>query len=756
MTDARETVQSNTDIALQALPLLINPKKASGFTGYYISEEQSVDSIRLGRLIVVVELRSREKSSEEFTSRMIDWLVKSFYEQSDSSRVRALEKTAQQFNEAIFEITGKTENWLSKVNIMLAMVHQESLAVAQSGNTTAWLVRNGQVKAVAAPEKNDQQSKVFTHIVSGAVKPADSLLFTTGSLFDFFSLEKIRTTISQIDILRSIELLGNLYPTHDAAQPLSLVLGTVAYAHELEPEPLLLDTDEEEDGVGTVATLSRKGAPAQPASASQSSMTELNSLESRTDKLLDPSRWIDPKRIKQKIRNALPFTSSSEVPIAIRTSSSEQSDPLLKRTKRILIALFVHPFIVLRKLVMGLAVFARNPREAMSTVRSSVTDKKEKGISRFRSFPLKHKAVLIVALVFIIVFIGSLAALSRRQIVTQRTEQLETQLATLEGKLVAAKAALIYQDEGKARRLIGESQELLDDFPSSSKGLEERLGLLSEDLDTLKESAFRRYNVDAQQLVDFASDAPGASTIHLVLHGERLISANMNSNAVLQYDLSTNQLVPPLEDAPLGGRIRSVVSLNEEELLVLHNNSSFYLLNTVEETWEPLDLAGSDSYEITSLTTYSDRIYLTDGLSSQVVRYSPAGSGYGRPQNWLKEPLATSIRSDMVIDGSVYISQGSSEILQYNRGTLERTLLLDDLEPELVAHALYTTDTLDNLYILDRTNNRVVALNKEDGTLDAQYVSDQFSDLQALTVNAQETTLYVLQGTQVLSFAINS
>ena len=102
---------------------------------------------------------------------------------------------------------------------------------------------------------------------------------------------------------------------------------------------------------------------------------------------------------------------------------------------------------------------------------------------------------------------------------------------------------------------------------------------------------------------------------------------------------------------------------------------------------------------------------------------------------------------------NIYALAKSGEIIKLFRGA-SADFVQATVEPTLSsATKIVTSDTMQNLYVLDPTNKRVVILSKK-GALIRQLFFDEASSLTDISVVPDEQRLFALNGTKVLEVTL--
>jgi hypothetical protein len=152
------------------------------------------------------------------------------------------------------------------------------------------------------------------------------------------------------------------------------------------------------------------------------------------------------------------------------------------------------------------------------------------------------------------------------------------------------------------------------------------------------------------------------------------------------------------------------------ELLILDRNG---LLLQFDPSWEQLRVqlvGGQDMWRsLLVLSTFDSNLYLLDTMASQIFKY--ANQQYaGTPTRWIQQDdadLSTAI--DIGIDGNIYVLHSNGKLEKYYGGELASFAVTRIPKPMAKADALYldTEDVAQYMYVADRTEKRIVQLDRE-------------------------------------------
>jgi sugar lactone lactonase YvrE len=147
--------------------------------------------------------------------------------------------------------------------------------------------------------------------------------------------------------------------------------------------------------------------------------------------------------------------------------------------------------------------------------------------------------------------------------------------------------------------------------------------------------------------------------------------------------------------------------------------------------------------------TYDGRFYVLDTTRNQIRRYEPRGDTYPeQPDYYFVDPPPLADVLDMVIDGHIYLLYADGAISKFLRGNPEPFDVrgLPGNLSQAIALAVDPDSGSGVVYVADRGNGRVVAL-EQDGNFRAQfYAGEAFDALEALAVDEAMRRMYVISG----------
>jgi len=148
---------------------------------------------------------------------------------------------------------------------------------------------------------------------------------------------------------------------------------------------------------------------------------------------------------------------------------------------------------------------------------------------------------------------------------------------------------------------------------------------------------------------------------------------------------------------------------------------------------------------IAALVSFGGNLYLLDTTKSRIWKYVATETGFTETREYLNPDTLPDLSqtNSLAIDGSVWLGSTNGILWKFTQGK-EDTFLPQGVGPAFGKNlVMYTSDAVNNLYVLDTANKRVVVLQK-DGTYLAQYVWEtDFSPTQ-IAVSEEQKKIYLL------------
>ena len=220
-----------------------------------------------------------------------------------------------------------------------------------------------------------------------------------------------------------------------------------------------------------------------------------------------------------------------------------------------------------------------------------------------------------------------------------------------------------------------------------------------------------------------------------------------------------NEIVyQPGDTAITGSAARHITGRNDVIQILDSENRLFHATN--DQAPQVVQLPSDSVQQPRSTATYDENIYLLDTAANEVHRFRPVGSGvYSEPEGYfgINSGVDLSQATDLAIDGSVFILFSDGTINRYVAGARAEFSLATLPSPLGTPGAIFISQGMGSLYILDGDNDRIVQVTTE-GVYQRQFQAQnrQIADAIDVFVNPEETSLWLVGPTRVTRFPLPS
>ncbi|MBI4062625.1 hypothetical protein HY410_01770 [Candidatus Gottesmanbacteria bacterium] len=226
------------------------------------------------------------------------------------------------------------------------------------------------------------------------------------------------------------------------------------------------------------------------------------------------------------------------------------------------------------------------------------------------------------------------------------------------------------------------------------------------------------------------------------------VAALLDTQSATVYELDTS--------SKNGQIVAGGAAYTGSKLLAIHGETIYVLIrdgiNAVRRSdrkTTPTVVGKTDEWKIISaIVSYGGNLYLLDTGASRIWKYVATENGFSRLSEYLNPDTFVDFSqgTSMAIDGTIWVGTSDGKILRFVGGKQE-TFVPQGVEPAFGGSlALFTSDGIKNLYVLDVSNKRVVVLDK-DGVYLGQYVwQGDFLPTQLVVSEADKKILLLAGG----------
>jgi hypothetical protein len=220
--------------------------------------------------------------------------------------------------------------------------------------------------------------------------------------------------------------------------------------------------------------------------------------------------------------------------------------------------------------------------------------------------------------------------------------------------------------------------------------------------------------------------------------GEKTLAIPEENNS---YDISPDFQNPDL-----------AFEMDDLNLIFLVKNDHITAFSVSARKWQDNNIDFPADSTLSASHAYLTYAYFLDTKNNQIYRYPRANGGFGDKINWLKDTLDLSTAKDMAVNDNIYVTDGKN-ISKFYHGKKQDFTLGSTATP-IEIEKIYTQPDSQNLYILDKTNSRVIKLDAS-GNIQAQYYNPEIASATDFTVDEGNNMVYVSSENGISSFAMN-
>jgi len=389
--------------------------------------------------------------------------------------------------------------------------------------------------------------------------------------------------------------------------------------------------------------------------------------------------------------------------------------------------------------------------ELAPAVRSSQSANRRSILEWFAHLENKRKILFVVAILLVAIFSQSIIVNGVRQ----RKAEQQSAKTELESKIQKAMddidAALLYGDDSRIQSSLNTLRSELQSL-QDSKGnedlipqIQEAISLSERRLQKIRDVANPTVLSDLSPLVPSAritqASVLNATLVTLDPSQRLIITTNIENGASEKRSAVTSETQTPILMTAVSG---TAFILNQELSL-----SKFALSN--DQAIPASFTSPSETANLSSMASYSGRLYFVDISTNQILKSVPSGSGYSRPTAWLKNDIDLSLANSIAVDGSIYVGFQNGTVKKFTQGE-EDIFTLPAIQPALEhIDGLWTDETTSSLYIFDSESSRILIINKNNGNLLQQLVITGTDKLETFGISESSQKLFVISASKIYS-----
>lgn len=646
------------------------------------------------------------------------------------------EKALALVNETL-KRSSETQNnsWIGNLNAVIGLVQQDEIFLSQTGNVVGYIFRKSKISSLT--EQNDETphpSRTFTEIVSGSISVGDQLIFGNNDLFNHISIDRLRNLI-KLDNARAeiLDLKQYLQKTH-AIDSNAVVIQIVEEKNEENNLEEMLFLDEAEE---TAFSNFTKDLRPRLKKAKQTIRKYWKQLSEKTSdtKSAFKSKWDETYGPKTK---KLFEAGNSKIKTVIKTGSDKISD-YQKSAK-----------------APKIKANQYQPQETLPKSNSKLTDLLQSAIRSIRQVfsqidfgSRKTQRIILIILVSLVLIVSYVKIKNNSVKNSEAAKQIETISAYDQAQklFTSAKQDLSL---GKITTLdkFYEALSLAEKSKENQANVEKAKTLITQ-INTFLDSKTK-----TTRFTTTSSFALADKISQISLVGSEVYGATPEGKI---YTADTREKTVSLVGSvgKENGNIVAMVYSNATNSIMISTDSKKLLsLDLTSNVIGKLTNADTNSDWKTTKTfsVYSTNIYAVDSTSVGIWKYTKPDTTYSKASAYVdtkKVSLANVI--DLAIDGNIFALNNDGTAIKLVKGALDATFTIKNIPAPKTKidgpSKIYTSEDTTSVFIFDKTNNRVVRLDKT-GEFTNQYVFDGVT-IDSFVVNPKLQKIWALSSGKI-------
>lgn len=321
------------------------------------------------------------------------------------------------------------------------------------------------------------------------------------------------------------------------------------------------------------------------------------------------------------------------------------------------------------------------------------------------------KVTFALLIILVGIFVWSVVLGAQRRQKNTFIKKVEAQSALIDTQLEEA-SSLTTTDVDRSLELLASAKQSYEAL--NKEAVEKKLS----DLDQLasikvkiaesEKSIKKEEETASEEFYDLNLIEKGAAAMKMYYDGTTLALLDSENAKVYLLDLAKKSVVTRKDGKMADGVF---VALHQDEPYVF--SSADGVFRTTKEKTDVLIEKDEEWGSIKDMWMYNGNIYIVDAGKDEIYKYLVAEGGYSAKNSYVKSGQADLAKAGaMAIDRSVYVINGS-RILKYESGSnVDFTVKIPGGD-DIVFDDIYTSEDIDNVYLLDKESKKIFVVSKE-------------------------------------------
>lgn len=366
-----------------------------------------------------------------------------------------------------------------------------------------------------------------------------------------------------------------------------------------------------------------------------------------------------------------------------------------------------------------------------------------------KAVPRTKKVRFIIGLVLLVVVMVGVGVQYKRGLDMQKQQAFEQSLQQARDDFALAQSLSSLNPNETKLKLesavshLSEALKLKSDSPEAQD--------LKKQIDEQSQSILQQFNASQASLfLELDLIKKGLKSSQMSLIGTNLVILDSETKTLVTIDIAKKSNKILAGEADLGQA--KYFSVNGSFVYVYSENKGIVRAELASQKVTTVSKKDPDLSNTTDIAGFGSNVYVLDPDASQIWKYVPTGSGYAEKAKYLSASVKADLKGAkrMQIESSVYVMKDGGEILRFTKG-VQDNFALSGLDKGIKNPAsFFTSSDVDNVYILDTGNSRLVVVDKT-GNFKSQYQGDKFAVASDVVVDETGKKAYLLEGGKIFT-----
>lgn len=321
---------------------------------------------------------------------------------------------------------------------------------------------------------------------------------------------------------------------------------------------------------------------------------------------------------------------------------------------------------------------------------------------------------------------------------------------TIDDKILAADASLIYRNTVEAQKTMEEAATSLEALPRDTSEHVAEANRLTKDLTRLQAKIRGITLVEPTEIANLRNIEPNAVLVTANNSPSGIMAIGDNLNVYKLDVIGRTWLAQNTVNGPMS-RAKASVAVGTD-IVAVDATQQLGRINLSSLTFNPITSGTNGMASVEDIYAYNDNLYALTSVSQQIVKMRPQTPNFEAGTTWItaRNTDLTSAKA-LAVDSDIYVLL-SNGLVKFSSGR-EQDWHHAKIDPPLTKPVdLWTSPESEYLYVLDPGEKRVLVLTKTSGDIKAQYIADDFMNAVGFVIEEATAKITVITSTQALEF----